>query len=144
LQLFAINTVGKVFCAANPGKQAKTSLTRMFGYQCKDSLISFIKEAGKQSPRPMENHLAGASLPGGFTDGYSTYAGGKAPVEHFTPRGRPRKFFHARGLCEQPSEQGPMDSPFFYGQEPTERWAFQQIPGDGQTNQPRLRYCFRL
>jgi len=81
---------------ANPGNEAKTKFDSMFEYQCKDSLFLY-QRSGQPSPRQWKNHLAGGRLfLAAFTDGYSTYAGGKAPVgKHFTRR-PPRIFI--RGL----------------------------------------------
>lgn len=55
------------------------------------------------------------SLLAAFTDGYSTYAGGKAPVEDFTRAAA--KEFGPRGISVTAIGPGPMDTPFFYGQE---------------------------
>ena len=70
------------------------------------------------------------SLLAAFTDGYSTYAGGKAPVEHFTRAAA--KEFAVRGISVNSVAPGPMDTPFFYGQETPQRGGIPQIPGDGQ------------
>lgn len=52
---------------------------------------------------------------GGYTGLYSTYEGMKAPVEHFTRAAS--KEFGDRGISVTAVAPGPMDTPFFYGQE---------------------------
>ncbi|CRY77837.1 Enoyl-(Acyl carrier protein) reductase [Nocardia farcinica] len=64
-----------------------------------------------------------------FTDGYSTYAGGKSPVEHFTRAAA--KEFAARGISVNSIAPGPMDTPFFYGQETPGRVAFHKSQAMG-------------
>jgi NAD(P)-dependent dehydrogenase (short-subunit alcohol dehydrogenase family) len=54
-------------------------------------------------------------LLGAFTPFYAAYAGTKAPVEHFTRAAA--KEFGARGISVTAVGPGPMDTPFFYGQE---------------------------
>lgn len=53
---------------------------------------------------------------------YSTYAGAKAPVEHFTRAAS--KEFGARGISVTAVAPGPMDTPFFYGQETEDAVAY--------------------
>ena len=62
------------------------------------------------------------SLLGAFTDGYSTYAGGKAPVEHFTRAAA--KEFADRGISVNNIAPGPMDTPFFYPAEGADAVAY--------------------
>ncbi len=62
------------------------------------------------------------SLLAAFTDGYSTYAGGKAPVEVFARAAA--KEFVPRGISVTAVGAGPMDTQFFYGQETPERVGF--------------------
>lgn len=50
------------------------------------------------------------SLLAAFTGLYSTYAGSKAPVEHFTRAAA--KEFGARGISVNNVAPGPMDTPF--------------------------------
>lgn len=49
---------------------------------------------------------------------YAVYAGGNAPVEHFTRAAS--KEFGERGISVTAVGAGPMDTPFFYGQESDE------------------------
>jgi NAD(P)-dependent dehydrogenase (short-subunit alcohol dehydrogenase family) len=58
----------------------------------------------------------------GFTEGYSTYAGGKASVEDFTLAAA--KEFAPRRISITAIGPGPMDTPFFYGEETPERVAY--------------------
>ena len=55
------------------------------------------------------------SLLGAFTPFYSSYAGTKSPVEHYTRAAS--KEFGDRGISVTAVGPGPMDTPFFYGQE---------------------------
>jgi NAD(P)-dependent dehydrogenase (short-subunit alcohol dehydrogenase family) len=87
--------------------------------------VSEIKDAGSQA-FSIQGELTQVaqvrSLFAAFTDGYSTYAGSKAPVEHFTRAAA--KEFAARGISVNNVAPGPMDTPFFYGQETPERVEF--------------------
>ena len=69
------------------------------------------------------------SLLAAFTDGYSTYAGAKSPVEHFTRAAA--KEFGSRGINVNNVAPGPMDTPFFYGQETPERVEFHKSQAMG-------------
>jgi len=82
----------------------------------------FIKEAGRQLNDNGKIITIVTSLLAAFTDGYSTYAGSKSPVEHFTRAAA--KEFAARGISVTAVGPGPMDTPFFYGQETPERVGF--------------------
>lgn len=82
----------------------------------------FIREAGKHLNDGGKIITIVTSLLAAFTDGYSTYAGGKAPVEHFARAAA--KEFAARGISVNNIGPGPMDTPFFYGQETPERVAY--------------------
>ena len=64
-----------------------------------------------------------------FTDGYPTYAGAKSPVEYFTRAAA--KEFAARGISVNNVAPGPMDTPFFYGEETPERVAFHKSQAMG-------------
>lgn len=68
------------------------------------------------------------SLLGAFTGFYSSYAGSKAPVEHFT-RAASREF-GPRGISVTAVGPGPMDTPFFYGQETDEVVAYHSSAAD--------------
>lgn len=62
------------------------------------------------------------SLLAAFTGLYTSYAGSKAPVEHFT-RGAAKEL-QPRGISVSAVAPGPMDTPFFYPQESPEAVAF--------------------
>lgn len=89
----------------------------------------FIKEAGKRLRDNGKIITIATSLLAAFTDGYSTYAGGKAPVEHFTRAAA--KEFAPRGISVTTIAPGPMDTPFFYGQETPERVEFHKSQAMG-------------
>ena len=63
-----------------------------------------------------------SSLLAAYTDGYSVYPGSKAPVEHFTRAAS--KEFGARGISVNAIGPGPMDTPFFHGQESKDSAAY--------------------
>ncbi|MFB6823816.1 SDR family oxidoreductase [Streptomyces virginiae] len=89
----------------------------------------FIREAGKRLNDGGKIITVVTSLLAAFTDGYSTYAGAKAPVEHYTRAAA--KEFAARGISVNNIAPGPMDTPFFYGQETPERVAFHKSQAMG-------------
>lgn len=86
----------------------------MFGVNSKAAYF-FIQEAGKHLEDNGKIITILTSLLGAFTGLYSTYAGAKAAVEHFTRAAA--KEFGARGISVTAVAPGPMDTPFFYGQE---------------------------
>ena len=123
----AVNTVGMVL------KKPFTETTEaeydtMFGVNAKAAYF-FIQEAGKQLEDDGKIITIVTSLLGAFTGYYSTYAGAKAPVEHFTRAAA--KEFSARGISVTAVGPGPMDTPFFYGQESPEAVAFHKSMGMG-------------
>jgi len=82
----------------------------------------FIKEAGKALENDGKIITIATSLLGAYTGSYSTYAGGKAPVEHYTRAAS--KEFGERGISVTTIAPGPMDTPFFYGQESDDAVAY--------------------
>uniref|UniRef100_A0A060T6B4 ARAD1C18106p n=1 Tax=Blastobotrys adeninivorans TaxID=409370 RepID=A0A060T6B4_BLAAD len=116
----AINTVGMVL------KKSFTDITEqeydtMFDTNSKAAFF-FIQEAGKKLADGGKIVTILTSLLAAFTGLYSTYAGAKAPVEHFTRAAA--KEFGSRGISVNAVAPGPMDTPFFYGQESPESIAF--------------------
>ncbi len=116
----AINTVGKVL------KKAFTETTEA-EYDSMASINSraayfFIQEAGKQLNDGGKICTVVTSLLAAYTGLYSTYGGMKAPVEHFTRAAS--KEFGERGISVTAVGPGPMDTPFFYGQESAEAVAY--------------------
>ena len=75
----------------------------------------FIKEAGETLENDGKIITIVTSILGALTGLYATYAGGKAPVEHYTRAAA--KEFADRGISVTAVGPGPMDTPFFYGQE---------------------------
>ena len=75
----------------------------------------FIQEAGKKLNDNGKICSIVTSLLAAYTGYYSTYEGMKAPVEHFTRAAS--KEFGNRGISVTAVAPGPMDTPFFYGQE---------------------------
>lgn len=116
----AINTVGKVL--KKPVLDiSEAEYDAMSAINAKSAFF-FIKEAG----RTLNDHgkivTLVTSLLGAFTPFYSTYAGTKAPVEHFTRAAA--KEFGERGISVNAVGPGPMDTPFFYGQESADAQAY--------------------
>ena len=125
----AVNTVGKVLRKPIIDT-TEEEYDAMFDVNSKAAYF-FIKEAGRNLNDSGKIITIVTSLLAAFTDGYSTYAGGKAPVEHFTRAAA--KEFGRRGISVTAVGPGPMDTPFFYGQETPERVAYhksQAMNGD--------------
>lgn len=131
-QLFdtAVDTFGGVDVAVNTTgmvlrkpilETTEEEYDRMFGINAKAAYF-FIQEAGRRLNDHGKIISLGTSLQAAFTDGYSTYAGGKAPLEHFTRAAA--KEFADRGISVNTVAPGPMDTPFFYPQETPERVEF--------------------
>lgn len=116
----AINTTGKVL------KKPITEISEaefddMFAINAKTAFF-FIKEAGKQLSDNGKLVTLVTSLLGAFTPFYAAYAGGKAPIEHFTRAAS--KEFGARGISVTAVGPGPMDTPFFYPAEGADAVAY--------------------
>jgi NAD(P)-dependent dehydrogenase (short-subunit alcohol dehydrogenase family) len=116
----AVNTVGKVLRKPIV-ETTEEEFDSMFDINAKAAYF-FIKEAGIHLNDGGKIITLVTSLLAAFTDGYSTYAGGKAPVEDFTRAAA--KEFGPRGISVTAIGPGPMDTPFFYGQETPERVAY--------------------
>ena len=123
----AINTAGKVLRKPIV-ETAEDEYDSMFDINSKAAYF-FIKEAGKHLSDDGKIITVVTALLAAFTDGYSTYAGGKAPVEHFTRAAS--KEFADRGISVNAVAPGPMDTPFFYGQETPERVEFHKSQAMG-------------
>jgi len=116
----AINTVGMVL--KKPFEQTTESeYDAMFGVNSKSAYF-FLQEAGKKLSNNGKICTIVTSLLAAYTGLYSTYAGAKAPVEHFTRAAS--KEFGTRGISVTAVAPGPMDTPFFYGQETPEAVAY--------------------
>ncbi|PTT00721.1 short chain dehydrogenase, partial [Pedobacter sp. HMWF019] len=109
----AINTVGMVL--KKPFiDTTEAEYDTMFGINSKSAYF-FLQEAGKKINDNGKICTIVTSLLAAYTGLYSTYAGAKAPVEHFTRAAS--KEFGGRGISVTAVAPGPMDTPFFYGQE---------------------------
>lgn len=116
----AINTVGMLL------KKPFTETTEqeydtMMDVNAKQAYF-FLQEAGKHLNDNGKICTIVTSLLAAFTGYYSTYAGAKAPVEHFTRAAS--KEFGERGISVTAVAPGPMDTPFFYGQESEDSVAY--------------------
>ncbi|MEU8418662.1 SDR family oxidoreductase [Amycolatopsis japonica] len=123
----AVNTTGMVL--RKPILETtEEDYDRMFAVNAKAAYF-FIQEAGRRLSDNGKIISLGTSLLAAFTDGYSTYAGGKAPLEHFTRAAA--KEFADRGISVNVVAPGPMDTPFFYPQETPERVEFHKSQAKG-------------
>lgn len=123
----AVNTVGKVLRKPII-ETTEAEYDQMMAINAKSAYF-FIKEAGLHLNDNGKLITIVTALLAAFTDGYSTYAGGKAPVEHFTRAAA--KELSDRGISVNNIGPGPMDTPFFYGQETPERVEFHKSQGMG-------------
>ncbi|ENI4018099.1 SDR family oxidoreductase [Pseudomonas aeruginosa] len=116
----AINTVGKVL--KKPMIEiSEAEYDEMSAVNAKSAFF-FLKEAGKHVNDNGKVLTLVTSLLGAFTPFYASYAGTKAPVEHFTRAAA--KEFGARGISVTAVGPGPMDTPFFYPAEGADAAAY--------------------
>ncbi|MCH6482193.1 SDR family oxidoreductase [Pseudoxanthomonas sp. LH2527] len=116
----AINTVGKVL--KKPiAEISEAEYDDMSAVNAKTAFF-FLKEAGKHVNDNGKVVTLVTSLLGAFTPLYASYAGTKAPVEHFTRAAA--KEFGARGISVTAVGPGPMDTPFFYPAEGADAVAY--------------------
>jgi NAD(P)-dependent dehydrogenase (short-subunit alcohol dehydrogenase family) len=116
----AINTVGKVL--KKPFVETtEEEYDSMSDINSKIAYF-FIQEAGRRLNDNGKICTVVTSLLAAYTGLYSTYAGLKAPVEHFTRAAS--KEFGPRGISVTAVAPGPMDTPFFYGQESDDAVAY--------------------
>lgn len=112
----AINTAGMVL--KKPFLEtSEDEFDTMFAVNSKAAYF-FLREAGKSLNDNGKICTIVTSLLAAYTGLYSTYAGAKAPVEHFTRAAS--KELGPRGISVTAVGPGPMDTPFFYGQETNE------------------------
>ncbi len=116
----AVNTVGKVL------KKPMIEITEeefdaMSAVNSKSAFF-FLKEAGKHVNDNGKVCTLVTSLLGAFTPFYASYAGTKAPVEHYTRAAS--KEFGARGISVTAIGPGPMDTAFFYPAEGADAVAY--------------------
>ena len=116
----AISTVGKVL--KKPMLEiSEAEYDEMSDANAKSAFF-FLKEAGKHVNDHGKVCTLVTSLLGAFTPFYASYAGTKAPVEHFTRAAA--KEFGARGISVTAVGPGPMDTSFFYGPEAPDAQAY--------------------
>ena len=116
----AINTVGKVL--KKPLVEiSEAEYDEMSAVNSKTAFF-FLKEAGLHLQDNGKVVTLVTSLLGAFTPFYASYAGTKAPVEHFTRAAA--KEFGARGISVTAVGPGPMDTPFFYPAEGADAVAY--------------------
>jgi len=116
----AINTVGKVL--KKPMLEiSEAEYDQMSAVNAKAAFF-FIKEAGKALNDNGKICTLVTSLLGAYTPFYASYAGTKAPVEHFTRAAS--KEFGERGISVTAIGPGPMDTPFFYPAEGADAVAY--------------------
>ncbi|KAJ5198524.1 uncharacterized protein N7498_007641 [Penicillium cinerascens] len=122
-----VNTIGKVL------KKPITEISEeeydtMFAVNSKTAFF-VLKEAAAHVTDGGKIISIVTALLGAFTGYYTSYAGSKAPVEHFT-----------RGVCKELQSRrisvnnvapGPMDTPFFYPQESPEAVEYHKSNGMG-------------
>ncbi len=116
----AINTVGMVLKKPIVAI-SEAEYDTMFAINSKAAFF-FLQEAGSKLTDNGKVLTLVTSLLGAFTPFYASYAGAKAPVEHFTRAAA--KEFGARGISVTAVGPGPMDTPFFYGQEGADAVAY--------------------
>lgn len=116
----AINTAGMVLKKPII-ETSEAEYDEMFAVNSKAAYF-FIKEAGRQLEDNGTIITISTSLLAAFTGLYSTYAGAKAPVDHFTRAAA--KEFAEQGISVTSVAPGPMDTPFFYPQESEEAIEF--------------------
>lgn len=116
----AINTVGKVL--KKPlAEISEAEYDEMSAVNAKAAFF-FLREAGKHLNDNGKVCTLVTSLLGAFTPFYASYAGTKAPVEHFTRAAA--KEFGERGISVTAVGPGPMDTPFFYPAEGADAVAY--------------------
>ncbi|OQE21852.1 hypothetical protein PENSTE_c011G03099 [Penicillium steckii] len=122
-----VNTVGKVL------KKPITDISEeeydsMFAINSKAAFF-ILKAAAAHISDDGKIITIVTALLGAFTGFYTSYAGSKAPVEHFT-RGVCKEL-QARRVSVNNVAPGPMDTPFFYPQESPEAVEFHKANGMG-------------
>lgn len=122
----AINTVGQVIKKPIVAI-SEAEFDSSFDINSKAAFF-FLREAGKYVRDGGRINTIVTSLLGAYTGYYSVYAGSKAAVEHFTRAAA--KEFGVRGISVTAVGPGPMDTPFFYGQESKEAVAYHSAAAD--------------
>jgi NAD(P)-dependent dehydrogenase (short-subunit alcohol dehydrogenase family) len=116
----AVNTVGKVL-KKPMAEISEAEFDQMSAVNSKSAFF-FIKEAGKALSDNGKICTLVTSLLGAYTPFYASYAGTKAPVEHYTRAAS--KELGDRGISVTAIGPGPMDTPFFYPAEGADAVAY--------------------
>jgi NAD(P)-dependent dehydrogenase (short-subunit alcohol dehydrogenase family) len=122
----AINTAGMVIKKPIP-QITEDDFDTIFAVNAKTAFF-FIQQAGERLSDGGKIITLVTSLLAAYTGLYSIYAGSKAPVEHYTRAAA--KEFGARGISVVAVAPGPMETPFFYGQETDDSAKFNQSAAD--------------
>lgn len=118
----AINTTGMVI--KKPIFECtEEDYDKIFAVNSKAAFF-FMQEAGRTLEDRGKIVTIVSSLLAAYTDCYAIYPGSKAPVEHFTRAAS--KEWGARGISVNAIGPGPMETPFFYGQETKESANYNQ------------------
>ncbi len=118
----AVNTTGMVI--KKPILECtEADYDRIFAINSKAAFF-FIQEAGRKLNDRGRIITIVSSLLAAYTDSYAIYPGSKAPIEHYTRAAS--KEFGVRGISVNAIGPGPMDTPFFYGQESKESANYHQ------------------
>lgn len=116
----AINTAGVVI--KKPILEVnEADYDRSFDANAKAAFF-FLQQAGRSLADGGKIVTLVSSLLAAYTPFYAIYPGSKAAVEHFTRAAS--KEFGARGISVNAIGPGPMDTPFFYGQEQPDAVAY--------------------
>ncbi|PWK92147.1 SDR family oxidoreductase [Fulvimonas soli] len=116
----AVNTAGVVI--KKPILEVtEDDYDRSFAANAKAAFF-FIQQAGRTLADRGSIVTIVSSLLAAYTPFYAVYPGSKAPVEHYTRAAS--KEFGERGISVNAIGPGPMDTPFFYGQETPDSVAY--------------------
>lgn len=118
----AINTAGMIIKKPIINT-TEEDYDKIFAINAKAAFF-FIKEAGKKLNDGGKICTLVTSLLAAYTGGYAIYPGSKAPVEHYTRAAS--KEFGSRCISVNAVAPGPMETPFFYGQEDKEAVRYNQ------------------
>lgn len=116
----AVNTVGMVI--KKPMAEISEAEFDQISNANSKCAFFFLKEAGKHVNDQGAIVTLVTSLLGAFTPFYASYAGTKAPVEHYTRAAAQE--FGARGISVNAIGPGPMDTSFFYPAESKDAVAY--------------------
>jgi len=118
----AINTTGMVI--KKPiADVTEEDYDKIFAVNSKAAFF-FIQEAGRSLADRGKICTIVSSLLAAYTDSYAIYPGSKAPIEHYTRAAS--KELGGRGISVTAIGPGPMETPFFYGQETDESAQYNQ------------------